>query len=208
MTTKHPAEIVLASNNPGKLREIDQLLATAGIRVRRQDDFGIGAAEETGLTFVENAILKARHASKGSGRAAIADDSGIEVDALDGAPGIYSARYAGPGADDQANNEKLLAELADVPEAERTARYRCLMVYLRHALDPTPVICLGTWNGYILRAPRGKNGFGYDPLFFVSSQGCTAAELDPDTKNRLSHRGQALRALVAAMTEPQATQPD
>lgn len=196
----HPGKLVLASNNPGKLREIGQLLAAAGIAVQPQRAFGIGEAEETGLTFVENAILKARHAARGSGLAAIADDSGIEVDALGGAPGIYSARYAGPGADDQANNDKLLADLADVPEDARTARYRCVMVYLRHALDPTPLICLGTWEGRILRAPHGENGFGYDPLFFVPSHGCTAAELDPDTKNHLSHRGKALRALVAQIT--------
>ena len=199
--TTHPGEIVLASNNAGKLREIGQLLAGAGLAVRPQRDFGVGEAEETGLTFVENAILKARHAAAGSGRPAIADDSGIEVDALGGAPGIYSARYAGADADDQANNARLLTDLADVPEPARTARYRCVMVYLRHAQDPTPVICLGTWEGRILREPRGSNGFGYDPLFFVPTHACTAAELDPDTKNGLSHRGQALRALVAQITQ-------
>ncbi|MGD2021259.1 MAG: RdgB/HAM1 family non-canonical purine NTP pyrophosphatase [Thiohalocapsa sp.] len=199
MTADQPARIVLASNNPGKLREIDQLLATAGLQVLPQRAFDIGEAEETGLTFVENAILKARHASAGSGLPAIADDSGIEVDALAGAPGIYSARYAGAGANDQANNEKLLAELAAVPDGERSARYQCVMVYLRHAQDPTPLICIGTWEGRILRAPRGSNGFGYDPLFFVPTHGCSAAELDPDTKNAISHRGQALRALVARL---------
>jgi XTP/dITP diphosphohydrolase len=191
---------VLASNNPGKVREIDQLLAGAGMHVEPQHRFGVGAVEETGLTFVENAILKARHAAAGSGLPAIADDSGIEVDALDGAPGIYSARYAGPGADDTANNEKLLAELAGVPSAERTARYRCVMVYLRHPQDPTPLVCIGTWEGRILHEPRGSNGFGYDPLFFVPTHDCSAAELDPDSKNALSHRGQALRELVARLT--------
>ncbi|WP_295882920.1 RdgB/HAM1 family non-canonical purine NTP pyrophosphatase [uncultured Thiohalocapsa sp.] len=200
MTTAQPDRIVLASNNPGKLREIGRLLADAGMQVLPQRDFGIGEAEETGLTFVENAILKARHAAAGSGLPAIADDSGIEVDALDGAPGIYSARFAGAGADEQANNDKLLAALAEVPDAARTARYRCVMVYLRHAQDPTPIICLGTWEGRILREPRGHNGFGYDPLFFVPTQGCAAAELDAATKDRLSHRGQALRALVAQLT--------
>lgn len=192
-------QIVLASNNPGKLREIGQLLAGAGIEVRPQRDFALGEADETGLSFVENAILKARHAAAGSGLPAIADDSGIEVDALDGAPGIYSARYAGSGADDQANNDKLLAELAAVPDALRTARYQCVMVYLRHPTDPMPLICIGTWEGRILRAPRGEHGFGYDPLFFVPTHGCSAAELDPAAKNALSHRGQALRGLVARL---------
>jgi XTP/dITP diphosphohydrolase len=195
-----PRRIVLASNNPGKVREIDRLLADAGMRVEPQRAFGIDEVEETGLTFVENAILKARHAAAGSGLPAIADDSGIEVDALGGAPGIYSARYAGPGADDAANNARLLEALADVPDTGRTARYQCVMVYLRHPSDPTPLICTGTWEGRILREPRGSNGFGYDPYFFVPTQGCTAAELDPDTKNALSHRGQALRALVARLT--------
>jgi XTP/dITP diphosphohydrolase len=200
MSAAQPARIVLASNNPGKVREIGQLLADAGMQVLPQRDFDIDEADETGLTFVENAILKARHAAAGSALPAIADDSGIEVDALDGAPGIYSARYAGPGADDEANNAKLLAALADVPDAARSARYQCVMVYLRHARDPTPVICIGTWEGRILREPRGSNGFGYDPLFFVPTHECTAAELDPATKNALSHRGQALRALVAELT--------
>ncbi|MCG6941902.1 MAG: RdgB/HAM1 family non-canonical purine NTP pyrophosphatase [Thiohalocapsa sp.] len=204
MTHAKPTRIVLASNNPGKLREIDQLLAGAGMHVEPQRSFDIGEAEETGLSFVENAILKARHAAAGSGLPAIADDSGIEVDALDGAPGIYSARYAGPGADDAANIDRLLMDLRDVPEAERTARYQCVMVYLRHPVDPTPLVCVGTWEGRILREPRGSNGFGYDPLFYVPTHGCSAAELDPDTKNALSHRGQALRELVARLTAPRA----
>jgi XTP/dITP diphosphohydrolase len=152
--------------------------------------------EETGLSFVENAILKARNAAAHSGLAAIADDSGIEVDALAGAPGIYSARFAGPGASDRDNLNKLIKVLKGRPVEERTARFQCLMVYLRHAEDPTPVICQGTWEGVILDAPRGENGFGYDPVFFVPSEGCSSAELDPATKNRLSHRGQALAKLV------------
>ncbi len=200
MTLKTPTRIVLASNNPGKLREIDQLLAGAGMQCEPLRRFDIGEIEETGLSFVENAILKARHAAAASQLPAIADDSGIEVDALDGAPGIYSARYAGPDADDAANNAKLLAELQDLPEAERTARYRCVMVYMRHSHDPTPLICFGTWEGRILGEPRGSNGFGYDPLFFVSGLDRSAAELDPHTKNALSHRGQALRALVDRLT--------
>jgi XTP/dITP diphosphohydrolase len=193
-------QIVLASNNAGKLREIGQLLAGVGIAVQPQRAFDIDDADETGLSFVENAILKARHASTGSGLAAIADDSGLEVDALDGAPGIYSARYAGPNTDDGANNDKLLAALADTPDAQRTARFRCVMAYMRHPQDPTPLICIGTWEGLILREPRGENGFGYDPLFFVPTHNCSSAELPPSVKNALSHRGQALRELVAQLT--------
>ncbi|MFM1892185.1 MAG: hypothetical protein RLZ44_1262 [Pseudomonadota bacterium] len=196
-----PKDLVLASNNPGKAREIGQLLAGRQVHVRPQSDFGVPEAEETGLTFVENAILKARNAALHSGLPAIADDSGIEVDALHGAPGIYSARYAGAGADDAANNAKLLQALAEVPEAERTARFQCVMVYLRHAEDPTPLICQGTWEGRILQAPQGDHGFGYDPLFLVPDQGCSAAELAPEVKNRLSHRGQALRQLLAALSQ-------
>ena len=196
MTRSHIGEtIVLASNNAGKVREIERLLAESRIQIRPQGEYGVPEAEETGLTFVENAILKARNAARHSGLPAIADDSGLEVDALRGAPGIYSARYAGPGATDEANLLKLLADLADVPEAERTARFQCVLVYLRHAEDPTPLICQGAWEGQILFEPRGTNGFGYDPIFLVPSHGCSSAELDPDTKNRLSHRGQALRRL-------------
>ena len=196
MTRSHIGEtIVLASNNAGKVREIERLLAESRIHIRPQGEYGVPEAEETGLTFVENAILKARNAARHSGLPAIADDSGLEIDALRGAPGIYSARYAGPGATDEANLRKLLADLAEVPEAERTARFQCVLVYLRHAEDPTPLICQGTWEGRILFEPRGSNGFGYDPIFLVPSHGCSSAELDPDTKNRLSHRGQALRRL-------------
>jgi XTP/dITP diphosphohydrolase len=198
MNRPHTDErIVLASNNAGKVREVNQLLARAHIRVIPQEQLGVAEAEETGLSFVENAILKARNAAAHSGLAAIADDSGLEVDALGGAPGIYSARYAGPGAGDAANLAKLLTDLDGVEEARRSARFQCLMVYLRHAADPTPVICQGTWEGSILYRPRGENGFGYDPVFFVPTQGCSAAELDSETKNALSHRGQALRRLVA-----------
>jgi XTP/dITP diphosphohydrolase len=194
-------EIVLASSNPGKVREINQLLAGLDLHVRPQSEFGVTDAEETGLTFVENAILKARHAANHTGLPAIADDSGLEVDALNGAPGIYSARYAGSDASDRANLEKLLDALKDVPEQERTARFQCLLVYLRHAADPTPLICQGTWEGRILYAPRGEHGFGYDPVFHVSTHDCASAELAPDVKNSLSHRGQALRKLVAALQE-------
>jgi XTP/dITP diphosphohydrolase len=192
-------EIILASSNAGKVREINQLLEQLHFTVRPQNEFSVVDAEETGLTFVENAILKARNATAHTGRPAIADDSGLEVDALDGAPGIYSARYAGVGATDQANLEKLLRDLEGVPEANRTARFQCLLVYLRHANDPTPLICQGTWEGRILFEPCGSNGFGYDPVFYVPTHHCASAELDPAVKNSLSHRGQALRQLVVAL---------
>lgn len=196
----HGEKIVLASNNAGKVREINQLLSDQQIQVVPQKEFGIGDIEETGLTFVENAILKARNAAKESGLAAIADDSGLEVDALKGAPGIYSARFAGSDCNDQDNNIKLLESLKDIPEQERTARFQCVMIYLRHGEDPTPIICQGTWEGRILQTPSGENGFGYDPLFFVPERNCSSAELPAATKNQLSHRGQALRKLLAALS--------
>ncbi|MCW8908332.1 MAG: XTP/dITP diphosphatase [Sedimenticola sp.] len=200
MSQNHQGEqIVLASGNAGKVREINQLLAEQHIRVIPQSEFDTPEAEETGLTFVENAILKARNAARHSGLPAIADDSGIEVDALKGAPGIYSARYAGPACDDEANNQKLLQDLAGVSGKDRSARFQCVLVYLRHAEDPTPLICQGTWEGQILEQPQGDNGFGYDPLFLVPEFGCSSAELSPEQKNALSHRGQALRKLVAAL---------
>jgi XTP/dITP diphosphohydrolase len=189
-------KVVLATGNAGKLKELGGMLADLDIELVSQRELGICDAEETGLSFVENAILKARHAAKASGLPAIADDSGLEVDALDGVPGIYSARYAGPDATDEHNNHKLLKALAKVPEKERTARFRCLLVYLRHAADATPLICHGTWEGRILEAPRGIHGFGYDPLFWVPGQNCSSAELPPELKNRLSHRGQALQQLL------------
>lgn len=191
--------VVLASNNEGKTREVAAELQRLGIELLPQSHFGVEPAEETGLTFVENAILKARQACRHTGLPSIADDSGIEVDALNGAPGIYSARYAGPDADDAANNARLLQALAEKPDAERSARYQCVMVYMRHAEDPTPIICQASWDGYVLREPRGSGGFGYDPLFFLPDLGCTAAELDLAAKNRVSHRGQALRKLVEAL---------
>lgn len=191
--------VVLATGNAGKVREINQMLAGLDLEAVAQTEYGVPEIEETGLTFVENAILKARNAARHTGLPAIADDSGIEVDALNGAPGIHSARYAGVGAGDRANNDKLLAALATVPDAQRTARFQCLMVYLAHAADPTPIICQGTWEGRILRARRGANGFGYDPLFYVPTHDCTSAELPPEIKNQLSHRGQALRRLAHAL---------
>ncbi len=192
--------IVLASGNPGKIREMSEVLAEVGLRVASQADFGIPEAEETGLTFVENAIIKARHASAHTGLPAIADDSGLEVDALHGAPGIYSSRYAGPGAGDRDNLDKLLGAMAGVPDGQRGARFQCLMVYMEHEADPTPLICQGTWEGEILHAPRGTGGFGYDPVFYVPTHHCASAELPPAVKNRLSHRGQALRRLLEALS--------
>lgn len=192
-------KIVLATGNPGKVREVAQILAELDMEVHPQSEFNVPDVPETGTTFVENAIIKARHAAQHTGMPAIADDSGIEVDALHGAPGVYSARYAGAGAGDQDNLDRLLAELKDVPEEQRTARFQCLMVYMEHAADATPIICQGTWEGRILFAPRGSGGFGYDPVFYVPTHDCSSAELPPDEKNRLSHRGQALRKLVQVL---------
>ena len=190
--------IVLATGNEGKVRELSELLAARDISIVPQSDFAVPEADETGLTFVENAIIKARNAAAHTGLPAIADDSGLEVDYLNGAPGIYSARYAGD-AGSAANNAKLLAALDGVPEAERSARFQCVLVYLRHTDDPTPILCQGTWEGRILTAQRGDAGFGYDPLFYVAEEGCSAAELAAERKNELSHRGQALRCLLAAI---------
>ena len=188
--------LVLASGNAGKLKEFNQLLSPLGLDVRAQAEFGIHDVEETGLTFVENALLKAREASRVSGLPALADDSGLEVDALHGAPGIYSARYAGEPKSDERNNEKLLAALSECAEGQRTARYWCVLVYLRHAEDPVPVIVQRSWEGEVLAHPRGEGGFGYDPLFWLPDQGMSVAELPSETKNRLSHRGRALHTLV------------
>jgi XTP/dITP diphosphohydrolase len=191
--------IVLASSNAGKLREFNQLLGGLHLEVVPQSRYLVTDAEETGLTFVENAILKARHAAQHTGLPALADDSGLEVDALNGAPGIYSARFAGAKAGDSENTQKLLGLLNDVPEEKRGARFQCVLVYLRHALDPTPLICQGTWEGRILSEPRGANGFGYDPVFYVGTHAKSSAELAPEIKNALSHRAQALRQLLAGL---------
>ena len=191
-------EIVLASNNPGKLREFEQLFAGRGIRMVAQSAFRVPPVAETGVDFVDNALIKARHAAALTGeRLVIADDSGLEVDALDGAPGLRSARYAGDGASDADNLRLLLKNLAGAPRSP--ARFRCAMVCLRRADDPAPVVATGVWEGQILAAPRGANGFGYDPVFYLPAQGRAAAELPPDLKNALSHRGQALRALLEKM---------
>jgi len=194
-------KVVLASGNAGKLRELTALfqehLAQEQIELLPQSHFQVPEAEETGLSFIENAILKARHAASHTGLPALADDSGLEVDALKGLPGIYSARYAGMGAGDDANNAQLLEALKDVPELDRTARFQCVLVYMRHANDPTPKIFQGTWEGRILPKVDGENGFGYDPLFFVPSEGCAAAAMTRERKNAVSHRGQAMRQLLA-----------
>lgn len=194
------SKVVLASGNKGKVREINQILAGLDIEVVPQTDFDVPEIEETGLTFVENAILKARNAAQLTGLPAIADDSGLEVDALKGEPGIYSARYAGEGASDEDNLRKLLKELEGVEASERTARFQCLMVYMAHGNDPTPLLCQGTWEGRITTEPRGESGFGYDPVFYVPTHDCTAAELSAEVKNSLSHRGQALRKLLEALS--------
>ncbi|HGY5078532.1 TPA: XTP/dITP diphosphatase [Citrobacter gillenii] len=192
-------KVVLATGNAGKVRELASLLSDFGLDVVAQTDLGVDSAEETGLTFIENAILKARHAAQITGLPAIADDSGLAVDALGGAPGIYSARYSGEDATDRQNLEKLLHTLQDIPDEKRQAQFHCVLVYMRHADDPTPVVCHGRWPGVIAREPAGDGGFGYDPIFFVPSEGKTAAELTREEKSTISHRGQALKLLLDAL---------
>lgn len=194
-------EVILASNNKGKVKEINAVLAELSIKVTPQAEFNVEEAEETGLSFVENALIKARNAAQHTNHPAIADDSGIEVPALKGAPGIYSARYAGVGASDEENLNKLINNIQDLPEEDRVAQFVCVMVYMRHANDPIPVISQGIWKGTLLTEAKGKNGFGYDPIFLVPTHNCTSAELSPEVKNQLSHRGQALRQLVSLMNE-------
>ncbi len=194
MSILNSEKIVLASSNPGKIKEIQAILNQQTIVT--QKDFNIPEAEETGSTFIENAIIKARHAALHSKLPAIADDSGLIVDALKGAPGVISARYAGEQASDQQNLDKLLLEMQAVPTALRTARFVCVIVLMRHALDPSPLIAQGSWEGSILTHAQGHNGFGYDPIFWVSTENCSSAELSPSQKNQLSHRGQALRQLA------------
>lgn len=195
----NPKTVVLASGNKGKLAELQRILATVNLTVQPQGDFSVPEADETGLSFVENAIIKARNACQHTGLPALADDSGLEVDALQGQPGIYSARYSGAEATDQSNNIKLLEKLKHVTDEERGARFRCVLAYMRHASDPSPLIFEGCWEGSILRAPSGSKGFGYDPLFLVPGQDCSAAELQAEVKARLSHRGQALAGLIASL---------
>lgn len=189
--------VVLASGNAGKVRELGQVLAPLGVVLTPQSQYGVPPVEETGLSFVENAIIKARAASLHTGLPAIADDSGLEVDFLDGAPGIHSARYSGAG--DAANNARLLRELGGVPESSRGARFQCALVYMRHAYDPNPLVCQASWEGSILFEPRGEHGFGYDPLFYVPDHQCTSAQLATDIKNRISHRAKASSLLFDAL---------
>jgi XTP/dITP diphosphohydrolase len=193
--------VVLASRNAKKLRELESLIAPLGYTVRLVSEFTDEEVAETAPTFIENALLKARHAARVSGFAAIADDSGLEVEALNGAPGVYSARYAGEPSDDAANNAKLLGALAGVPAAQRRARFVSALVWLRHAEDPVPRLAVGTWEGRILEAPRGRHGFGYDPLFWVESHQCASAELEAAEKNRISHRARALQQLLAQLQD-------
>ncbi|MGX5915544.1 XTP/dITP diphosphatase [Aliidiomarina sp. Khilg15.8] len=200
MSSTTPSQsIVLATSNKGKVKELQAMLEPVGWTVRPQNEWHYEDAEETGATFVENAIIKARHACSHTGLPALADDSGLAVDALQGAPGIYSARYAGENSSDADNIELLLERLQGVPESERQARFICALVFMQHAEDPTPVICMGEWHGRILNQPAGNGGFGYDPVFYVEAEGCTAAELDADKKSALSHRGKALNQLRQAL---------
>ncbi len=201
MEASNKNKIVFASGNAGKVREIVQLLDGLDIDVLPQSEFDVPEIEETGLTFIENSILKARNAAQHTGLAAIADDSGIAVDVLQGRPGIYSARFAGPGASDEDNLLKLIDMIKPFPEEQRTARFICSMVYLRHKDDPVPIIAQGVWEGHLVTEPKGENGFGYDPVFYVESQQCTSAELPPEVKNKLSHRGQALMQLLDKLND-------
>lgn len=188
-------KLVLASGNAGKLKELQAMLAGLPLQIVAQGELGVSDVPETGLTFVENALIKARHASASTGLPALADDSGLIVDALDGAPGLYSARYAGSPTDDAANNAKLLEAMREVPAERRTARFYAVIVLLRHANDPQPLICEGSWEGEILEELRGSHGFGYNPVFLDTVLGQTAAEMAPDVKNAMSHRGKALQVL-------------
>ncbi len=195
------AKVVVASGNAGKVAELSRTLASLALELVTQDSLGVPGVAETGATFVENALIKARNAARHTGLPAIADDSGLEVNALQGAPGVHSARYSGEG--DTGNNAKLLRSLAGLPDEQRGARFYCALVLLRHADDPTPVIALGSWRGRILHELRGEGGFGYDPLFWVDSQQCSAAELPREEKNRISHRARASAALLRALERDQ-----
>jgi len=192
--------VVLATNNTGKLRELQALLAPLGFEVLPKSQFTRDEVAETGTSFIDNALIKARHAAAASGLPAIADDSGIEVDALHGAPGIYSARYAGANASDEANLQKLLQALANVPASKRSARYRCALVYVSQTDDASPLVCEASWEGEIAPAPRGNRGFGYDPIFWLPDYRSTAAELSAEEKNRISHRGKALHQLLGLLS--------
>ncbi|MFT2091686.1 XTP/dITP diphosphatase [Paraglaciecola sp. 2405UD69-4] len=194
-------EVVLATGNQGKVKELAKMLSDLGIKVLPQSDFAVGDVAETGTTFVENAIIKARHGAKITGLPTIADDSGLAVDALGGAPGVYSARYSGDNATDQSNILKLLDAMADVPANKRQAKFLCVLVFMRHADDPTPIICQGEWAGEITTKQDGDNGFGYDPVFWVPEKNCSSAQLTPEQKNALSHRGKALTLLLSQLKQ-------
>jgi len=189
-------KLVLASSNPGKLRELSALLDESRYKIIPQADFNVPEVAETGTTFIENAIIKARHAAQYTGLGALADDSGIVIDALNGEPGVHSARFSGSDASDESNNILLVERLRSVPEAQRSARYQAVIVYMRNAADPSPIICEGSWEGIMVLEAKGSGGFGYDPYFYLPDYGCTSAELSADEKNRISHRGQALRLLL------------
>ena len=195
-------KLVLASGNPGKLRELSALLDKSQYKIIPQSEFNVPDIAETGTTFVENAIIKARHAAEYTGHAALADDSGIVVDALNGEPGVYSARFSGSDASDESNNALLVEKLGSIPEAQRSARYQAVIVYMRNATDPSPVICEGSWEGIVMLEAKGSGGFGYDPYFYLPDYGCTSAELSAEEKNRVSHRGQALRLLLEKLPGP------
>jgi len=194
-------KVVLASSNAGKIKEFKEILKNFHIDIIPQSDLGVSDIEETGLSFIENAIIKARHAAKVTGLPAIADDSGLAVDALNGAPGIYSARYAGANAGSKNNIAKLLNDMRDVPDNKRSGSFHCVLAFLSHALDPTPLICDGKWSGQILHEPKGENGFGYDPVFYVPSEKMTAAELPSTLKNQISHRGMAIQLLLKMLPD-------
>jgi len=194
-----PQTVVLASGNAGKLRELNRVLSPLGVVLQSQAEFEVPDVEENGLSFVENAIIKARAAAQHTGLPAIADDSGLEVDYLSGAPGIHSARYSGEG--DEGNNRKLLAALQGIADEQRSARFQCVLVYMRHGADPTPLVCQASWEGRILQQPRGEAGFGYDPLFYVPDQQCSSAQLPAEVKNRISHRARASALLLEALRQ-------
>lgn len=192
-------KIVLATGNQGKVKELARMLSDLDIEVLPQSEFGVTDVAETGTTFVENAIIKARHAAQQTGLPAIADDSGLAVHALNGEPGVYSARYSGDQATDKTNIAQLLNVMTDVPKGKRQAKFLCVLVYMHHADDPTPIICQGEWHGEITTEQQGENGFGYDPIFWVKEQNCSSAQLSPEQKNILSHRGKALKLLLAQL---------
>jgi XTP/dITP diphosphohydrolase len=199
MPSSDVQRVVLASGNEGKLQELRRILKPLELSLVSQSEFEVPDVEENGLSFVENSIIKARATAKATGLPAIADDSGLEVDYLHGAPGIYSARYSGAG--DAANNAKLLSELGELPLQQRTARFQCVLVYMRHWQDPTPIVCQGTWEGQILFEASGENGFGYDPLFYIPSLQCSSAALNAEQKNRISHRAKASAKLLKALSQ-------